>query len=173
MARRGHRSGGAYRIRRVLGTAVIATAVIALPLALAVVSLLPPLARRTRPLTVVAGLAVAVLGFTGPMLPVRASVHAPWAPILGLSYAVELDAFAAIFVAATGLVFAAVVASGDRIGHARAYHALLSVLLRETHGDKRKAVAGYYQGLASVRSRGMFTDTKRYVRSVLALRNQF
>jgi len=108
---------------------VIATAVIALPLALAVVSLLPPLARRTRPLTVVAGLAVAVLGFTGPMLPVRASVHAPWAPILGLSYAVELDAFAAIFVAATGLVFAAVVASSDRIGHARAYHALLSVLL--------------------------------------------
>src|SRR5439155_1457825 len=71
----------------------------------------------------------AVLGFTGPMLPVRACVHAPWAPILGLSYAVELDAFAAIFVAATGLVFAAVVASSDRIGHARAYHALLSVLL--------------------------------------------
>ena len=51
--------------------------------------------------------------------------------------------------------------------------ALLSVLLRETHGNKRTAVAGYYQGLASVRARGMFTDTKAYVRSVLALRNRF
>jgi LysM repeat protein len=51
--------------------------------------------------------------------------------------------------------------------------ALLSVLLRETHGDKAQAVAGYYQGLASVRARGMFRDTKAYVASVLALRNRF
>ena len=51
--------------------------------------------------------------------------------------------------------------------------ALLAVLLRETHGNQGKAVAGYYQGLASVQSRGMFNDTKAYVRSVLALRNRF
>jgi len=51
--------------------------------------------------------------------------------------------------------------------------ALLAVLLRETHGNQAKAVAGYYQGLASVQSRGMFSDTKAYVRSVLALRNRF
>jgi len=51
--------------------------------------------------------------------------------------------------------------------------ALLAVLLRETHGNQAKAVAGYYQGLASVQSRGMFNDTKAYVRSVLALRNRF
>jgi LysM repeat protein len=51
--------------------------------------------------------------------------------------------------------------------------ALLAVLLRETHGNQGKAAAGYYQGLASVQSRGMFTDTKAYVRSVLALRNRF
>jgi LysM repeat protein len=51
--------------------------------------------------------------------------------------------------------------------------ALLAVLLRETHGNQAKAAAGYYQGLASVQSRGMFTDTKAYVRSVLALRNRF
>ena len=51
--------------------------------------------------------------------------------------------------------------------------ALLSVLLRETHGNKAKAVAGYYQGLASVQSRGMFRDTKTYVANVLALRNRF
>jgi LysM repeat protein len=51
--------------------------------------------------------------------------------------------------------------------------ALLTVLLRETHGNAAKAVAGYYQGLASVQSRGMYDDTKRYVANVLALRNRF
>jgi N-acetylmuramoyl-L-alanine amidase len=51
--------------------------------------------------------------------------------------------------------------------------ALLAVLLRETHGNETKAVAGYYQGLASVQSRGMYDDTRRYVASVLALRNRF
>jgi len=34
-------------------------------------------------------------------------------------------------------------------------------------------IAGYYQGLGSVQSRGMFADTKRYVRSVKALRGRF
>ena len=51
--------------------------------------------------------------------------------------------------------------------------ALLSVLLRETGGNMRTAAAGYYQGLASVRQRGMYDDTKRYVANVLALRNRF
>jgi N-acetylmuramoyl-L-alanine amidase len=51
--------------------------------------------------------------------------------------------------------------------------ALLSVLLRETGGNMRLAAAGYYQGLASVRQRGMYNDTKRYVANVLALRNRF
>jgi LysM repeat protein len=51
--------------------------------------------------------------------------------------------------------------------------ALLAVLLRETNGDMRLAAAGYYQGLASVRQRGMYDDTKRYVANVLALRNRF
>ncbi|HET7529900.1 MAG TPA: transglycosylase SLT domain-containing protein, partial [Mycobacteriales bacterium] len=51
--------------------------------------------------------------------------------------------------------------------------ALLAVLLRETKGNERLAVAGYYQGLASVRSRGMYDDTKQYVANVLALRNRF
>ena len=51
--------------------------------------------------------------------------------------------------------------------------ALLSVLLRATGGDVRIAVAGYYQGLGSVRQRGMYDETKRYVANVLALRNRF
>jgi LysM repeat protein len=61
----------------------------------------------------------------------------------------------------------------DARDNATAGVALLSVLLRETRGNEAKAVAGYYQGLASVQSRGMFDDTKAYVRSVLALRNRF
>lgn len=50
------------------------------------------------------------------------------------------------------------------------------VLLRVlTHSasSERQAVAGYYQGLASVRAHGMFPDTKRYVDNVMALRERF
>lgn len=36
-----------------------------------------------------------------------------------------------------------------------------------------QAVAGYYQGLASVRRNGMFPDTRHYVASVLALRQRW
>ncbi len=49
----------------------------------------------------------------------------------------------------------------------------LAQLMRTTGGDVRLAVAGYYQGLSSVRRRGMFDDTKRYVDNVLALRARF
>jgi soluble lytic murein transglycosylase-like protein len=46
-------------------------------------------------------------------------------------------------------------------------------LLDETGGDESAAIAGYYQGLSSVRSRGMFDDTQRYVENVQALRGRF
>jgi soluble lytic murein transglycosylase-like protein len=55
----------------------------------------------------------------------------------------------------------------------RAGSLYLARLMRETGGDPRLAAAGYYQGLASVRSRGMFDDTKRYVDNVMALRAGF
>jgi soluble lytic murein transglycosylase-like protein len=55
----------------------------------------------------------------------------------------------------------------------RAGSAYLARLLRETGGDVRLAAAGYYQGLHSVRTRGMFDDTRRYVDNVLALRARF
>lgn len=55
----------------------------------------------------------------------------------------------------------------------RAGSLYLARLLRETGGDVRLAAAGYYQGLSSVRSRGMFDDTKRYVDNVMALRARF
>ena len=49
----------------------------------------------------------------------------------------------------------------------------LARLLRDAGGDARLAAAGYYQGLHSVRTRGMFDDTKRYVDNVMALRARF
>ena len=55
----------------------------------------------------------------------------------------------------------------------RAGSLYLARLLRETGGDVRLAAAGYYQGLSSVRSRGMFDDTKKYVDNVLALQARF
>jgi LysM repeat protein len=55
----------------------------------------------------------------------------------------------------------------------RAGSLYLARLLRQTGDDPRLAAAGYYQGLASVRSRGMFDDTKRYVDNVMALRARF
>jgi N-acetylmuramoyl-L-alanine amidase len=49
----------------------------------------------------------------------------------------------------------------------------LKRLLDDAGGDESAAIAGYYQGLASVRSRGLFDDTKRYVANVQALRSRF
>lgn len=37
----------------------------------------------------------------------------------------------------------------------------------------QNAVAGYYQGLGSVRRNGMFKDTKRYVKNVLLIKKRF
>jgi soluble lytic murein transglycosylase-like protein len=46
-------------------------------------------------------------------------------------------------------------------------------LLAQTGGDESSAIAGYYQGLSSVRSRGMYDDTRQYVANVQALRGRF
>jgi len=49
----------------------------------------------------------------------------------------------------------------------------LKRLLTDAGGDENAAIAGYYQGLSSVRNRGMFDDTQRYVENVQALRSRF
>jgi len=49
----------------------------------------------------------------------------------------------------------------------------LKQLLSQTGGDENAAIAGYYQGLASVQHRGAFDDTQRYVANVQALRSRF
>ncbi len=49
--------------------------------------------------------------------------------------------------------------------------AVLAALLARA-ADQDQAIAGYYQGLASVRARGMYSDTKAYVANVKALRKR-
>ncbi len=50
---------------------------------------------------------------------------------------------------------------------------LLRQLLQLTGGNEQLAVAGYYQGLASVQKHGMYPDTRQYVVDVLALAQRF
>jgi soluble lytic murein transglycosylase-like protein len=46
-------------------------------------------------------------------------------------------------------------------------------LLDQTGGDQSRALAAYYQGLRSVRVRGVFTETIAYVQGIGALRPLF
>jgi N-acetylmuramoyl-L-alanine amidase len=50
---------------------------------------------------------------------------------------------------------------------------MLHALLGVTGGNPAEAAAGYYQGLSSVQRYGMFSDTKQYVRDVMALSHRF
>jgi soluble lytic murein transglycosylase-like protein len=49
----------------------------------------------------------------------------------------------------------------------------LKHLIGQAGGDEATAVAGYYQGMGSVQSRGLFDDTRHYVADVEALRSRF
>jgi soluble lytic murein transglycosylase-like protein len=55
----------------------------------------------------------------------------------------------------------------------RAGSLLLHSLLADTGGNEAMAVAGYYQGLQSVRAHGLYSDTQAYVNNVMALRQRF
>ena len=54
-------------------------------------------------------------------------------------------------------------------GNVRAGVRYLRWQLDEFGGDRRLALAGWYQGARAVRERGLFDDTKEFVRIVLAL----
>ena len=55
----------------------------------------------------------------------------------------------------------------------RAGSLLLHSLLADTGGNEPMAIAGYYQGLQSVRAHGMYPDTQAYVNNVMALNQRF
>lgn len=57
----------------------------------------------------------------------------------------------------------------DPADNAVAGVAILRSLLTSTGGDQATALAGYYQGLASVQQRGLYEDTRRYVSNVQTL----
>jgi hypothetical protein len=46
-------------------------------------------------------------------------------------------------------------------------------VLTHEASSTRQAVAGYYQGLQSVRDNGMYASTKAYVANVMALRQRY
>ena len=50
---------------------------------------------------------------------------------------------------------------------------VLLAALSKAAENEPQAIAGYYQGLASVRDNGMFDDTRRYVANVQTLRSRF
>lgn len=54
-------------------------------------------------------------------------------------------------------------------GNVRAGVRYLRWLLDQFQGDRRLALAGYYQGAQAVRDRGLYDDTKRYVAIILKL----
>jgi LysM repeat protein len=64
-------------------------------------------------------------------------------------------------------------APASAIDNVRAGVLYLHELLLLTGGDVHLAVAGYIQGLESVRDHGMYAATRQYVRDVLALRRRF
>jgi Transglycosylase SLT domain/Putative peptidoglycan binding domain/LysM domain len=57
----------------------------------------------------------------------------------------------------------------DANGNVRAGVAYLSHLLHDFHGDKRLALAGWYQGERAVRKHGVYKVSKTFVSAVLAL----
>ena len=57
----------------------------------------------------------------------------------------------------------------DANGNVRAGVAYLSHLLHDFHGDRRLALAGWYQGERAVRKHGVYKVSKTFVKNVLAL----
>jgi LysM repeat protein len=57
----------------------------------------------------------------------------------------------------------------DASGNVRAGVAYLAHLLHDFHGDKRLALAGWYQGERAVREHGLYNVSKTFVKNVLAL----
>ena len=71
------------------------------------------------------------------------------------------------------LTGAGALSPASALDNVRAGVLLLRALLTATGGDQALAVAGYYQGLQSVRAIGAYRSTQRYVDAVLALERRF
>jgi soluble lytic murein transglycosylase-like protein len=58
-------------------------------------------------------------------------------------------------------------------GNVRVGILYLRHLLRQFGGNRRLALAAYYQGPAGVRRHGLYRETRVYVRAILALQRRF
>jgi LysM repeat protein len=64
-------------------------------------------------------------------------------------------------------------APASALDNVRAGVLFLHSLLDATGGNAALAVAGYFQGLRSVRRQGMYADTRQYVKDILSLQRSF
>ena len=89
------------------------------------------------------------------------------------TFRLSLLAVAAAALLAVPAIATAAPAKGHYHTNVHAGVIYLKHLLQQTGGDENTAIAGYYQGLGAVRSRGLFDDTQQYVANVQALRSRF
>jgi NADH-quinone oxidoreductase subunit M len=119
-----------------LGAAVIATALIAIPLVAALASIAPFSSRVARPLAVLASAAVGALALWTLGAPgssaLRLSVD--WARPLGAGYTVATDALSLLFIVFAALLFAVGALASGRVGDRRAYFALWSAVQAAVNG---------------------------------------
>ena len=107
----------------------MASALVVVPLAAALLCALPFTSRLARPLCVVAALVVTAIASASFSLSGTAGLRTTWAPALGAGYAVDVDSLSATFLTLVGLVFAIGAAASARVPHRRAYFGLWSLLL--------------------------------------------
>src|SRR5690242_2227377 len=147
--RRRHRAPGAGRLRprvrgdaprrrgrapRVLEPAMIASALVALPVVAAALCAAPLLSRWSRAIATLASLAVAIVAFATVVVPLATDARISWAAVLGASYIVDVDGVSAIFITLGGVVFAVGAAASAHVPHRRAYFALWCLLVAAVDG---------------------------------------
>lgn len=113
---------------------MIASALVAVPLAAAILCAVPFFSRIARLLAVIASLAVVGLAFAALVPGVSTSANLAWADPLHAGYSVGADGLSAIFIALGGVLFAIGAAAASRVGHRRAYFALWCLLIAAVDG---------------------------------------
>lgn len=113
---------------------MIATALVIVPVAAALLCVVPFVSRAARLITVLASLAVTGLAVAVFVAPLQVSARLSWAGALGASYLVDLDGLSAVFVALGGVLFATGAAASARVPHRRAYFALWCALVAAVDG---------------------------------------
>lgn len=113
---------------------MIASALIALPVAAAGLCAIPFVSRFARLIAVLASLLVATLALASVAWPIASDLRVAWAPPLAIRYAVAMDGASATLLALGGVLFAAGAAASARVPDRRAYFALWCLLLAAVDG---------------------------------------